>query len=46
VLEDAFARADSGSRPVLVDCPIDYRENAELSRDRTEDVRHLMTESR
>jgi acetolactate synthase-1/2/3 large subunit len=46
VLEDAFARADSGGRPVLVDCPIDYRENAELSRDLTEDVRHLMTESR
>jgi acetolactate synthase-1/2/3 large subunit len=43
VLEAAFTTAGETGRPVLVDCPIDYAENAALARDLTAEVRHLVT---
>jgi acetolactate synthase-1/2/3 large subunit len=33
-LEAAFERAAATTRPVLVDCPVDYAENRDLSQDR------------
>ena len=33
LLKEAFERAEAGRLPALIDCPIDYAQNAELRRD-------------
>lgn len=41
VLEDAFSTARDTGRPALVDCPVDYSENRELSKDLYKDVEEI-----
>ncbi len=41
-LREALVEALSRAGPVLIDCPIDYSQNAELSKDLSLDLEHLL----
>ncbi len=42
VLREAFETATARGLPVLVDCPVDYSENAKLERDLHAEVSHIL----